>query len=127
MATAGERFRDRIFVESPDFCTRTCQKLAERLLLLPGEVDAGELDPETALEPLVNLINSCQKAVEAGGKSPVGASLALQDLNSINLQRQQEDGVRCAFETTASWHAEMYAAGKDPYDGYLLDDEDDDY
>lgn len=125
MKTPGERFSERIFVEAPDFCSQNCQNLGQRLLLLTGEIDSGELDPQDALEPLVSLVNSCPKAVEAGGKSPIGAKLALKELNSMGFDRERANIALCAFDTLASWHAEMYAEGKDPYDGYLdfLDDD----
>lgn len=124
MATRGEQFRDRIFVEAPDFCTSSCEELAGRLLLIPGEVDSGDLIPEVALEPLCNLVRSCPKAVEAGGISPVGAKIARLSLNSLNLRREGDSEAPCAFRTFASWHAQMYAEGADPYDGFLDFDDD---
>ena len=123
MITPGEQFTQRLRVEAPDFCDNSCGKFAEWLIRTAGEVNAGTIDPEIALDPFMSLVKSCPKAVEAGGINPVGAKQAREDLNAMDLRRPEQIGVPCVLNTSSFWHADMYARGEDPYDGFLDDDE----
>jgi len=126
MVTSGERFTQRLVVEAPEFCNNSCSKFVEWLIRTAGDVNAGIIDPEFALDPLVALVKSCSRAVEAGGLNPVGATQARQDLNAMDLRRPEQVGTPCVMDTSTFWHAEMYARGEDPYFGFLDDDDLDD-
>lgn len=123
MVTPGERFAQRLTVEAPDFCTNSCLRLTSWLIQVAGEVDAGMIIAEEALAPYTSVVHACQRAVEAGGLSKVTAGRASQDLNAMYLPRPNQTEAPCVLNTHIFWHAEMYARGDDPYDGFLDDDE----
>lgn len=122
MTTQGERFCQRLQVESPDFCTNSCLDLAAFLIDVTKQVDNGQLNIEQAFEPLTDLLISCPRAVESGGQSAIIADEARSKIKSVYLTRQG-DAAPCVFRTFAASHAIMFARGEDPYFGDLDHDE----
>lgn len=120
MSTRGEDLTAKLVVEAADVCSGNCNHLANKLLELAFDVDAGELDPDKAFSAYGALLRGCPVAVETMAINPTDAQAAWMEIKSIAVDRGQKgEPPKCALITVAENHAYMYARDMDPFSGWL--------